>query len=144
MNDVCPNPRCGDNPPPGLLEGIALFNAAEYFECHEVLEDIWRAEADPVRALYQGILQIGVAFHHLRRDNWRGAVKLLTGGSDKVGRFLPRCMGVETEPLHAAALACLALLRDLGPERLDEFDWSLIPTIRVDEAPHSEPPSLSF
>jgi predicted metal-dependent hydrolase len=131
MNEVGTNPRCRDKPAEGLLEGIELFNAGEYFECHEVLEDIWRAEADPVRALYQGILQIGVAFHHLRRGNWRGAVKLLDGGSEKVGRFLPRCMGVETAPLHASALTCLTLLRDLGPERVDEFDWSLIPTIEV-------------
>jgi hypothetical protein len=131
MSDAPINPRCSDEPPAGLLEGINLFNAGEYFECHEVLEDIWRAEADPVRALYQGILQIGVAFHHLRRDNWRGAVKLLDGGSDKVGRFLPRCMGVETAPLHTSAVACLTLLRELGPDRLHEFDWSLIPTIRV-------------
>ena len=89
--------RCGDPMPEGLREGIALFNAGEYFECHEVLEDIWRAERDPVRALYQGILQIGVAFHHLHRDNWRGAVKLLDGGTDKVARFVPRCMGVNTK-----------------------------------------------
>jgi len=131
MSDMATNRRCRDEPPAGLLEGIDLFNAGEYFECHEVLEDIWRAEADPVRALYQGILQIGVAFHHLRRNNWRGAVKLLDGGSDKVGRFLPRCMGIETQPLHASAISCLALLRDLGPERIDEFDWTLIPTISV-------------
>ena len=131
MSDTKINPRCRDEPPAGLLEGIKLFNAGEYFECHEVLEDIWRAEPDPVRALYQGILQIGVAFHHLRRNNWRGAVKLLDGGSDKVGRFLPRCMGVETAPLHASALTCLALLRDLDPEHVADFDWSLIPTIRL-------------
>jgi len=31
------------------------------------LELLWRAERRDVRRLYQGILQIGVAFHHLRR-----------------------------------------------------------------------------
>ncbi len=124
--------RCDDPMPDGLREGIALFNAGEYFECHEVLEDIWREERDPVRALYQGILQIGVAFHHLHRDNWRGAVKLLDGGTDKVGRFLPRCMGVDTEKLDREARACLASLRLLGPERLSEFDRSMIPTVAFD------------
>ncbi len=121
--------RCDDPMPQGLHEGISLFNAGEYFECHEVLEDIWREETDPVRALYQGILQIGVAFHHLHRDNWRGAVKLLDGGTDKVARFLPRCMGVDTERLNREACACLDALRSLGPERLSEFDRSMIPTV---------------
>ena len=82
---------CRDAPPPALLEGIALFNRGEFFECHEVLEDLWREEDAPVRALYQGVIQIGVALHHLRRGNWRGAVKLLTAGTEKVARFLPRC-----------------------------------------------------
>ncbi|MGA7670210.1 MAG: DUF309 domain-containing protein [Nitrolancea sp.] len=124
--------RCHDSMPPGLREGISLFNAGEYFECHEVLEDIWREERDPVRALYQGILQIGVAFHHLHRDNWRGAVKLLDGGTEKVARFLPRCMGVDTQKLNREARACLESLRELGPERLNEFDRSMIPKVSFD------------
>jgi len=28
--------------PPRLREGIALFNAGEFFEAHEALEDAWR------------------------------------------------------------------------------------------------------
>ncbi len=123
--------RCAEMAPQGLIEGIDLFNSGEYFECHEVLEDIWRAEPDPVRALYQGILQIGVALYHLRRGNWRGAVKLLDGGTEKVGRYLPCCMGVDTAKLHQQALTCLERLRQLGEERVNEFDWSIIPTIRV-------------
>ena len=125
--------RCSGPAPVGLHEGIELFNEGEYFECHEVLEEIWRAELDPVRALYQGILQIGVAFHHLRRDNWRGAVKLLDGGTDKVARFTPHCLGVDTASLNERARHCLALLRELGPDRVREFDWSLIPTIAIEQ-----------
>ncbi len=126
--------RCAGPPPDGLLAGIELFNSGEYFECHEVLEEIWRAEPDPVRALYQGILQIGVAFHHLRRRNWRGAVKLLTGGTDKVGRFLPSCMGINTLALNEQARFCLVVLREIGPDRADQFDWTLIPTITIESA----------
>lgn len=96
-----------------------------------MLEDIWRHEPDPVRALYQGILQIGVALHHLRRDNWRGAVKLLLAGIEKVERFVPCCMGVDTEGLLGASRRCLALLQQIGPERVHEFDWSLVPQIAV-------------
>ncbi len=124
--------RCSDRAPEGLREGITLFNRGEYFECHEVLEEIWRAEPDPVRALYQGILQIGVAFYHLHRENWRGAVKLLDGGTEKVARFTPRCLGVDTDSLNREARECLARLRELGPERVTEFDWSLIPAIMVE------------
>ena len=60
---------CDEPPPAQLLEGIAQFNRGELFEQHETLELLWRAERRDVRHLYQGILQIGVAFHHLRRLN---------------------------------------------------------------------------
>ena len=123
---------CRDAPPPALLEGIALFNRGEFFECHEVLEDLWREEDAPVRALYQGVIQIGVALHHLRRGNWRGAVKLLTAGTEKVARFLPRCQGLDTAALLAASRCCLERIQTLGPERLDEFDWTRVPLIGVE------------
>lgn len=124
-------PRCTDPPPSGLLAGIELFNQRQFFDCHEILEDTWRADRDPVRLLYQGILQIGVGFYHLGNGNWRGAAALLTRGIDKVQRFGTRCMGVETAQLVDESQRCLALLRQLGPERMAEFDWSLVPVIAV-------------
>lgn len=124
--------RCSDPPPPGLLAGIELFNQRQFFDCHEILEDIWRADRDPVRLLYQGILQIGVGFYHLGNENWRGATALLTRGIDKVQRFGARCMGVETGKLVDESRICLSLLRRLGPERVGEFDWTLVPVITVE------------
>jgi predicted metal-dependent hydrolase len=124
--------RCSERPDERLVEAICLFNAGEYFECHEVLEVIWRAETDAIRVLYQGILQIGVALHHLRRDNWRGAIKLLRAGSQKIADFQPRCLGVDTAALLQSARACLERLEALGPERAREFDWTLAPIITID------------
>lgn len=60
-----------------VWDGIDLFNAQRYFDAHEVLEAAWRAEPKPVRKLYQGILQAGIAYHHLRLGNQIGALKLL-------------------------------------------------------------------
>jgi predicted metal-dependent hydrolase len=112
-----------------LLEGIDLFNAGEFFECHEVLEDIWKAETDSVRYLYQGILQIGVGLHHLRNGNYRGATLLLTDGIQKTSWFVPACMSIRTDLLVAQSQQCLDLLERLGRERLGEFDWRLTPRI---------------
>jgi uncharacterized protein len=122
-----------DEPPPELLrQGIAQLNRGEFFEQHETLEELWRAERRDVRYLYQGILQIGVAFHHLGNANWRGATGLLSGGIEKVSRFRPVCMGVDTGTLTAEAQACLDRLRELGPQRVDDFDWEMVPRIEID------------
>src|SRR5882724_9145776 len=123
--------ECQEAPPAQLLEGIAQFNRGEYFEQHETLELLWRAEPRDVRRLYQGILQIGVAFHHLRRRNHHGTVYMLTRGPRYLAPFAPRCQGVDVQALMADAAAALAEVERLGPSRLAEFDWRLTPTVRL-------------
>ncbi len=121
---------CAGSLPPGLREGIALFNRREFYACHEVIEIEWHAERRPIRRLYQGILQIGVGFHHALNGNHRGAILLLSDGIAKTSPFLPRCAGVETGRLVTESQRCLDQLRALGGERLSEFDAATIPTIR--------------
>ncbi len=82
---------CGEPPPAELLAGIAQFNRGEYWNQHETLEELWIEEADPVRHLYQGILQVGVAFHHWGRGNFRGADLLLERGIAYLQPFRPLC-----------------------------------------------------
>ncbi len=122
--------RCVEKPPHGLSEGIRLFNAGRYYECHNALEDLWHAEAGPIRYLYQGILQIGVGFHHWRSNNYRGAMLLLTDGIDKVHYFSPCCLDVDTDRLLDDARRCLRQLHAFGPAQMSAFDWDEAPRIR--------------
>lgn len=123
---------CDELPPALLLEGIAQFNRGEFFEQHETLELLWRSERRDIRYLYQGILQIGVAFHHLRRLNHHGTVYMLTRGPRYLAPFAPRCQRVNVQALLADAAAALREINRLGPTRLAEFDWSLVPQVRIE------------
>lgn len=98
---------CGGEPPPGVLEGIRLFNEGLFYECHEEIEHEWHAEPGPIRDLYQGILQIGVAFHHASNGNLRGARLLLVDGLNKLERFRPDCLGIDTDRLWVESRAIL-------------------------------------
>jgi predicted metal-dependent hydrolase len=122
---------CAEPPPPQLLEGIAQFNRGEFFEQHETLELLWRAEPRDIRYLYQGILQIGVAFHHLRKLNHHGTVYMLTRGPRYLAPFAPCCQRVNVEALLRDAATALAEVERLGPARLGEFDWRLVPTVHL-------------
>src|SRR5450755_3598242 len=99
---------CEEPPPPALLAGIAPFNRGEYFEQHETLELLWRAERRDIRYLYQGILQIGVAFHHLRKLNHHGTIYMLGRGSNYLRPFAPTCQRVDVAALLRDAAAALA------------------------------------
>jgi sugar phosphate isomerase/epimerase len=128
---------CAGALPPGVLEGIRLFNEQKFYECHEEIEHEWHAERGPIRRFYQGILQVGVGFHHARNGNQRGAVLLLTDGIEKTSQFLPTCRGIDTARLVAESQVCLARIVELGPERSAEFDWAMVPYVR--EAPREAP-----
>ncbi len=130
---------CEEPPPQQLLEGIAQFNRGEFFEQHETLELLWRAERREIRYLYQGILQIGVAFHHLRRLNHHGTVYMLTRGPRYLAPFAPRCQRVDVAALLGDAAAALQEVERLGPARLAEFDWRLAPRVRLVESRLPDP-----
>jgi sugar phosphate isomerase/epimerase len=130
---------CAGEPPPGVLEGIALFNRGEFYACHEAIEHEWHAERGVIRALYQGILQIGVGFRHALGGNHRGAVLLLGDGVAKTSRFLPACLGIDTARLVRESQACLDRIVDLGPTGLHSFDPAGIPRVHLiqeDGRPH--------
>lgn len=48
-----------------IEEGINLFNRGEYFAAHEAWEEVWRSTTPEPRDLFQGLVQLAAAFHHL-------------------------------------------------------------------------------
>ncbi len=130
---------CQEPQPVLLRRGIEQFNRGEFFEQHETLEDLWREESRPIRTLYQGILQIGVAMYHIQRGNHHGAVYMLTRGSTYLRPFAPACQGVDVADLLNRAALALEAVERLGPERLDAFDWSLAPQVRGVDHPRASP-----
>ena len=122
---------CDEPPPPLLLEGIEQFNRGEFFEQHETLEDLWRAESRDVRRLYQGILQIGVGMYQIQRQNHHGAVYMLTRGSAYLRPFAPVCQSVDVHNLLADASRVLDTVRRLGQTNIGAYDWSDVPRVRL-------------
>jgi uncharacterized protein len=64
----------------GLHRGVDLFNRGEFFEAHEVLEDVWREAAHDEKKFLQGLVQLAVAFHHHSTGNRRGMRSVMERG----------------------------------------------------------------
>jgi hypothetical protein len=56
---------------------------------------------------------------------------MLTRGAKYLAPFAPRCQGVDVQALLAEAAAALREVERLGPDRLTEFDWQLVPIVRL-------------
>ena len=131
-------PACQERQPALLRRGIEQFNRGEFFEQHETLESLWLEESRPIRRLYQGILQVGVAMFHIQRRNHHGAVYMLTRGRAYLHPFAPACQNVDVANLRDQAARALDEVERLGPERMDMFDWSLAPRVQAVDPPGSQ------
>jgi len=113
-------------------KAIEQFNAGEYFEQHETFEELWRAEPGPIRQLYQGLLQVGVAYLQIQRRNYDGARKLFQRAWQYLNVLPDVALGIDVAQFRVDARAAQEKLEELGSERVDEFPATYFKPIRND------------
>ncbi len=91
---------------PRYLQGIEHFNKCDFFEAHEVWEELWADYSGPSRKFYQGLIQVAVCLHHFGNGNIRGAKKLYFGCRGYLEPYLPRHEGLDLQKLLAELEAC--------------------------------------
>jgi predicted metal-dependent hydrolase len=124
---------CNASLHPQAAEGLRLFNAGNYFEAHEALEEAWNEEKGQIRDLYRGILQIAVVYLHITRWNYNGAIKVYVRSQRWLKDWPDVCRGIYVEELRQDAKAVISEVHRLGAEGLSEFDHSLLKPVRWQE-----------
>lgn len=110
-------------------EGIARFNAGEYYKQHDLLEELWMKTPGPERDVYQAILQVGVAYYQIERGNARGARKMLQRALQWLRKLPEVCQGVNVADLRHNAQTVLAALEI--SDDLTTFDRSLLYPVKI-------------
>jgi predicted metal-dependent hydrolase len=121
---------------PRAKKGLQLFNAGEYFEAHEALEDAWNAEEGSAKNLYRGILQTAVVYLHITRGNYNGAIKVYDRSLKWLKDIPDICKGIQVGELKSNARQIMAEVQKLGRQRIAEFDKSLLKPVNWDEGKH--------
>ncbi len=127
--------ECAQALPPRAREGVARFNAGEYYQQHDLFEAQWVETEGPVRDLYRAILQVGVAYYQIERGNLRGALKMLQRSVQWLAVLPDTCQGVDVAKLRADSTQVRAELerRQAAGLGLDGFDKTLIQGVRLVE-----------
>lgn len=123
--------ECREQLPPLAVEGVAKFNAGEYYKQHDLFEEQWVNTPTPVRDLYRAILQVGVAYYQIQRGNYRGALKMLQRSVQWLVILPDVCQGVDVRQLRDDSFAVRAELERLGEARFAEFDHALIKPVQL-------------
>ncbi|PHY01283.1 MAG: hypothetical protein CK530_09620 [Planctomycetaceae bacterium] len=93
---------------PLYLQGIEKFNECDYYESHEIWEELWTEYRGPSRKFYQGLIQAAVALYHFGNGNIRGARKLHKSVHVYLETYSPTHLGLNIELFLGAFDKCLA------------------------------------
>src|ERR1044072_8255791 len=128
---------------PLYLQGIAYFNACEFFEAHEVWEDLWKNYSGPLRLFFKGLIQAAVALPHFGNGNIRGARKVYGSSRGYLAEYGPTCQGLDVEQFLSQFDACFAEVAATDEQfpRI-ELNPDLIPEIWLD--PPVELPAIEI
>jgi hypothetical protein len=122
--------EAADQYDPLYLQGIAYFNACEFFESHEVWEDLWKNYSGDLRLFYKGLIQAAVALHHFGNGNIRGARKVYGSSRGYLSAYRPTCEGLDLEKFLSEFDACFEQVAasdeqfpniELNPELIPEI-----------------------
>ena len=84
-------------PDPRLAESLRLFKEGQYFESHDVLEELWleTPAEDPYRDFYKGVIQAAAAFYQLKRGRTAGAMSLYRSSVKYLEGYAPLALGLD-------------------------------------------------
>ena len=71
----------------GYRRGVHLFNQQNFYDAHEVWEDVWRESQGAEKKFLQGLIQVAVAFHHHSTGNIVGACSLLARARKNLAEY---------------------------------------------------------
>lgn len=94
--------------PSNYLEGLRLFNEREFFECHDVIEELWTDTVGEERRFLQGLIQAAVGLYHFGEENLGGARKMYLAAVDKLTPYAPHYWGLDLERFLADFRHCFA------------------------------------
>lgn len=107
------------------VEYLYYFNIErDYFECHEVMEELWMEEGR--NPLHQGLLQVAVGLYHHRNGNIGGAIKLFDQGIEKLEYYPRHSMGIDLGKLVDDSRQYLEKLERVEEEPFDFYDLDIV------------------
>ena len=110
------------------FKGLQAYEEKEFFEAHELWEELWSEYYLTDRTLIQGLIQLAVSFVHLGNGNLNGAKSLLNKSAEKFSSFSGVHRGINIDNLKKQIMEIKNEYEQLMT--VDEFDWAHVPVLR--------------
>lgn len=110
---------------PLYLQFFHCYHREEYWEAHEVLEELWQTQRD--NDFYHGLIQIAAIMHQLKRGKVRGARKLAVTANQYLQPYTPITDGVQVDIVLDWLQYCLQVL----PEHIEKMEHNELSQLNI-------------
>ena len=115
--------------PGQYLQFIDKFNEGEYYECHDLLEDIWME--DKSDKFLQGLLKLSVGLYHQEYGNIKGARWMFGNARKYLTRYEPVHWGLDVSSILQYIEACEKSLPESDVISYAEAKAMSFPSLRL-------------
>jgi predicted metal-dependent hydrolase len=99
----------GQRHSPYYLGYFKCFNAGQFYEAHDVLEELWLADRQGANgAFYKGLIQLAGAFVHLQKQRLKPAAALFRLAMDNLIKYPERHEDLNTRKTEVLIIRWLA------------------------------------
>lgn len=101
-----------------LWLGVEELNRGHHFTAHEAFEEVWRSQTPDPRDLWQGLVQLAAALHHvLELGHVAGPRRLLVKARRRLEPYAPEALGLDIDALLGELDAWASFLEGAAGER---------------------------
>ena len=111
-----------------FFDGLQAYEEKDFFEAHEIWEELWSEYYLDDKTLIQGLIQLAVSFVHLGNGNLNGAKSLMKKSGDKFSSYSGLHRGINIDKLKQQIVIIINEYEQLLT--VEGFDWTHIPELR--------------
>ena len=111
-----------------FFDGLQAYEEKDFFEAHELWEELWSEYYLDDKTFIQGLIQLAVSFVHLGNGNLNGAKSLMKKSGDKFSSYSGLHRGINIDKLKQQIVIIINEYEQLLT--VEGFDWTHIPELR--------------
>ena len=110
-----------------FFDGLQAYEEKDFFEAHELWEELWSEYYLDDKTFIQGLIQLAVSFVHLGNGNLNGAKSLMKKSADKFSSYSGLHRGINIDKLKQQIVIIINEYEQLLT--VEGFDWTHIPEL---------------
>ena len=110
-----------------FLDGIDLYNQKQFYEAHEIWEELWTEYRQVDDKFIQALIQLSVGYFHILNINKKGAISLFNKSLSKFQMYKGLHRNIDVDIIIEDVEKTLNILEQI--DDMKNFKWETVKVI---------------